>query len=389
MRSQVHSWQRFRGRALVAAVVVAAIAGAGCSFSPDILPEVQETCTTCASLPEGYRIEEYLSGLDHPIALAWLPDGELLITQQAGSIRIVEDERLKSEPWAMISHVRTLSQIGLIGIAATDEPGDDPYVYVYYEELPSNSLDLPRQVLLRFKEDDTGNVTATRLLDDITGSALEVNMGGMLHFGPDGNLYLGIGDAGLQTVATEKVNIPLGKILRLDKDGAAAGDNPFPGDSATDERIFALGFEGAWDFTFNRENGTLYTVGGIDDELVQVRTLYQAAGARPTRTPTAASGEPTPPEFVPVYELKAKNDRGDFGRGIELYSSGQLAAFDGELFACLGSSGLWRLLLDGAGLHVLDADRLSSQCSGDVAEGPDGFLYFVDSSHGQVFRIRN
>ena len=370
-------------------MAVAIIAGGGCSLSPDILPEVQQTCATCAPLPDEYRIEEYVSGLDHPIALAWQPDGRLLITEQTGSIRIVEDEKLKDEPWATIPNVRALSQIGLIGIAATEEPGDDPLVYVYYEELPSGSLDLPRQVLLRLKEDGNGNVTTTRLLDDITGSALEVNMGGMLHIGPDGDLYLGVGDAGLQAVATEKTNIPLGKILRLDKDGGPAADNPFAGDSAADKRVFALGFEGAWDFTFNRENGTLYTLGGIHDDLVEVRTLSQTAGGEPVISVTAATSEAPPPSFIPIYEFTAKNDRGDFGRGIELYTGGRLADFDGELFACLGSSGLWRFPLDAAGLHVIDADLIAPQCSGDVAEGPDGFLYFVDSSRGQVLRIRN
>jgi glucose/arabinose dehydrogenase len=372
---------------LLGAVVVVLACG-GCSLFPTVLPKVQQQCATCAPLPDGYHIEEYLSGLDHPIALAWLANDRLLVTEQGGSIRIVENGKLKSEPWATISHVRALNQIGLMGIATTASAGANPLVYVYYEELPTNSQGLPHQVLLRIKEAADGSLTATRLFDDITGAALEVNMGGMLHFGPDGDLYVGVGDAGLQAAATENINIPFGKILRLDKNGAAAAGNPFVSEEAADKRIFALGFEGAWDFAFNSKTGALYTVGGIPNDIVQVRALGETTGATAT-PPAGGTTDLASAKLVPIYELSAPSDGGDFGRGVELYNGQQLAEFDGQLFACLGSSGLWRMHLDADGLRVLDAEQLAPQCSGDVAEGPDGYLYFVDSLRNRVDRIRN
>jgi glucose/arabinose dehydrogenase len=389
IRSPATSQRMLRSGAYLLGAVVVAIAFAGCSLFPTVLPKVQQQCATCSPLPDGYHIEEYISGLDHPIALAWLADGRLLVTEQGGSIRIVEDGKLKTESWATISHVRALNQIGLMGIATAAGAGADPLVFVYYEELPRNAQDLPHQVLLRIEEAGDGSLSETRLFDDITGAALEVNMGGMLHIGPDGDLYVGVGDAGLQAAATEKINIPFGKILRLNKDGAAAG-NPFVSEGAADKRIFALGFEGAWDFAFNKETGTLYTVGGITNDVVQVRALAGTASAVPTSS-AAPNGtrDPNSAKFAPIYELSAPNDGGDFGRGIELYTGQQLAEFDGQLFACLGSSGLWRLHLDADGLRVIDDQRLAPQCSGDVAEGPDGFLYFVDSLRDRVDRIGN
>lgn len=351
----------------------------GCGLSPTVLPEAPVTCGDCDSLPDGYRIEEYISGLDRPIGLAWQSDDRLLVSQQGGVIRSVTGGDLDSDPWAMIPLVRALSQVGLIGIAT--DPADTDTVYVYFEELPESAVDLPRQILLQIKRTDDGTTEAVRLFDDIAGSALEVNMGGMVHFGPGGELFVGVGDAGLEAAATEKTNIAYGKILRLDKDGRPAADNPLSDVPGADDRIFALGFEGAWDFTFNEETGTLYSVGGMQ-EGVRVMTYKETDPVTPQATPNPAALR-----LTTTYEMTIENERGDFGRGIEYYDSPQLAAFDGDLIACLGSSGLWHFDMEGNGFRISGATHLYPQCTGDVATGPDGFIYFVDSLGGRVYRI--
>ncbi len=369
---------------LLGFIVVAVLSG-GCAAFPTVLPQVPEVCDTCSSLPGGYRIESFATQMDHPVALAWRADGSLLVTEQGGDIRLIKDGKLQADPWTTIPHVRALNQIGLIGIAANKTPGDTNLVYVYYEELPRSSVGLPAEVLLRIEESPDGQLTADRLFDDITGSALEVNMSGMVHIGPDGYLYIGVGDAGLQPAATEKLNIPFGKILRLKQDGSAAA-NPFVDDSTADKRVFALGFEGAWDFAFNDKTGTIYTIAGIPEDKVQVRAISTKDASA---TPAPGAKESDTAVFRPIFDLDAPNDLGDFGRGIELYTGQQLAAFDGNLFVCLGTSGLWRLTLDAEGARVLSSEKLTPHCSGDVTEGPDGFLYFVDTEHDEIERIRN
>jgi glucose/arabinose dehydrogenase len=365
-------------RAATPGLLVALLVGALLLVACSTAPGNELACAECAPLPNGYRLEEYASGLIRPIAMAWLPDGRMLVTEQTGAIRVVENGVLRSKPWASIPNVRAVREGGLIGIAVDPDFNHNHFVYVFYSELAASLGDPDREVLLRLEDQGGFGVNGKRLVDDIPSSPTGSQVGGMLRFGPDGNLYLGTGDAAQDTVA-EDLSDPLGKILRLTRDGTAAPDNPFVLAPGADPRVYALGLQNPRDFAFAGAD-RLYAVDVGDgpqgnDEIYLIH-------------PGMNYGNPSQPAtaVAPIYVYQDSAEP----FGVEFYAASQLAAFQGNLFVCSTTQGnLRRLLLSGDGRSVVADENISRLCSGGVATGPDGFLYFVDSVHGRILRIRN
>jgi len=251
-------------------------------------------------------------------------------------------------------------------------------VYAFYSELAPSLGDPAHDVLLRLQDQGGFGVNGKRLVDDIPDSPTGFQVGGMLRFGPDGDLYVGTGDAALGTVA-EDLSDPLGKILRLTRDGAAAQDNPFVLAPGADPRVYALGFRNPRDFAFDG-GGRLYAVdvdNGPDsnEEIDVVR-------------PGMDYGHPSQPaaSVKPIYAYQDPAEP----FGVEFYAADQLPAFKGDLFVCSATQGnLRRLVLGVDGQSVVADENISRLCSGGVATGPDGFLYFADSFHGRILRIRD
>jgi glucose/arabinose dehydrogenase len=353
---------------------VGALLFVACSAAPGD----ELACAECAPLPDGYRLEEYASGLIRPIAMAWLPDGRMLVTEQTGAIRVVESGILRSKPWASIPNVRVMREGGLIGIAVDPDFNDNHFVYVFYSELAPSLGDPDRDVLLRLEDQGGSGVNGKRLVDDIPSSPTGFQVGGMLRFGPDGHLYVGTGDAALETVA-EDLSDPLGKILRLTREGTAPLDNPFVLAPGADPRVYALGLRNPRDFAFAGAD-RLYAVdvdngseGNEEIDLIGPGMDY----GHPSQPATAVKP-------IYVYQDPAQPF------GMEFYSADRLSSFQGNLFVCSATQGnLRRLLLSEDGQSVVADENISRLCSGGVATGPNGFLYFADSFHGRILRIRD
>lgn len=367
--------QGVAGPGWLAVLLVGALLLAACSAAPGD----ELACAECAPLPGGYRLEEYVSGLVRPVAMAWLPDGRMLVTEQTGAVRVVQDNVPRPEPWASIPDVRVVREGGLIGIAVDPEFSNNHFVYVFYSELAPSLGDPAHNVLLRLEDRSGFGVNGTRLVDDIPGSPTGFQVGGMLRFGPDGYLYVGTGDAALGAVAQDLDN-PLGKILRLTRDGAAPLDNPFVLAPGADPRVYALGLRNPRDFVFAGAD-RLYAVdvdtGPDGDEEIH---LIQ---------PGMDYGHPSQPEPAAVTPIYVYQDPAE-PFGVEFYAADGLPAFQGNLFVCSATQGnLRRLQLSEDGRSVVADESVSRLCTGGVTTGPDGFLYFVDSFHGRIMRIRS
>jgi glucose/arabinose dehydrogenase/PKD repeat protein len=161
----------------------------------------------------------YITGLESPTAMSFLPDGRLFITEQAGSVRIVTPQgQLLSTPFLTLSNVRSDGERGLLGIAFDPDFGSNGFVYIYYT--PNNLGRLSRVTA-------NGNVAVPNSevvlfeYSNIAGN----HRGGDIHFGIDGKLYVALGDAG-DPGDSQSVTTFNGKILRLNKDGSIPSDNP-------------------------------------------------------------------------------------------------------------------------------------------------------------------
>jgi glucose/arabinose dehydrogenase len=186
----------------------------------------------CILVREGYgprgttpiRVERVASGLEVPWGLAFLPGGDVLVTERGGRIRLIRGGRLLDSPVARVS-VAPSGEGGLLGIALDPRYAENRRFYVYYTA-DKGRRTVNRVARWKLAPDARSAAEERIILDDIP--AATYHDGGRIRLGPDGMLYLGTGDAGEPSSAQDPRS-PSGKLLRITPDGAPAPGNPTPG----------------------------------------------------------------------------------------------------------------------------------------------------------------
>lgn len=160
-------------------------------------------------------------GLDTPWGIAFMPDGNMLVTERKGTVRLVEKNgNLREEPVATIENVREMGEGGLLGIALHPNFNNNKYVYLYYTYGSAGNNTLNRVVRMTYINEQL--VNEMTILDSIAGAAN--HNGGRIKFGPDGYLYITTGDAEEPSLAQELMS-DAGKILRVKDNGQSAPGN--------------------------------------------------------------------------------------------------------------------------------------------------------------------
>ena len=231
---------------------------------------------------QGITLEPIASGLARPIDIAHAGDGSgrLFIALQRGEILIYDGERVLPDPFLDIaSLVLCCRERGLLGFAFHPNYVENGYLFVNYTNKSGNT------VIARYQVSSDDNVvdpaSATELLT-VTQPYSNHN-GGQLRFGPDGYLYIALGDGGdggdPQNFAQNLESL-LGKMLRIDVDGetpyAVPPDNP-TFDNVRSE-IWALGLRNPWRFSFDRKTGDLFIADVGQQQREEVS--FQPAGSK-------------------------------------------------------------------------------------------------------------
>lgn len=239
-----------RHRRVCAGLVVLAIAGCGDSAAPPA---------------SGAAALQLLSStLDLPV-FATAPPGDthrLFVAEQSGRIRILKDDVLLPAPFLDLSAlVSCCGERGLLGFAFHPQYAVNGFVYVHYTDTGGDTRVMRYHVSAN--PDAADAASAAPVLSQV--QPFSNHNGGMLAFGPDGYLYVGLGDGGSggdpQGNGQNRTTL-LGKILRLDVDHGAPytvpATNPFVGQSPTRPEIWSLGLRNPWRFSFDRQTGALY-----------------------------------------------------------------------------------------------------------------------------------
>lgn len=244
------------------------------SFSPAVMEatdipaaaEQGDHIEAPASIPDpaAYSWQLAAEGLARPVGVVNAGDGSgrLFIIEQEGKIRMLQDGYLAAEPFLDISGqvTREGNEQGLLGLAFHPEYAQNGYFYVNYTDLNGHT------VISRLRVSADANLadpsTELRLLQ-VNQPYANHNGGGMA-FGPDGYLYLGLGDGGLAGDPQgngQNTNSMLGKLLRIDVDGSdpyvVPSDNPFAAGGGAPE-VWAMGLRNPWRFSFDPQSGDLY-----------------------------------------------------------------------------------------------------------------------------------
>jgi glucose/arabinose dehydrogenase len=332
-----------------------------------------------------HRIEK-VSRLDYiVVAMAWAPDGRLFITEKdTGRVRVFNsDGSLQEEPVIRLN-TDALGERGLLGIAIDPNFSENHYIWVYHVH-PAREGNPVMQRIVRFREENGIGYDPQIMLEIPYLSIYAMHYGGNLHFGPDGMLYVTIGDNKDEN-NSQNVDTYPGKILRFKVEGdqlVIPEDNPWPGSAA-----YAIGLRNSFDFAFDpfstaelvifaSENGP-----ACDDEVNRIvaggnygwRLDYGNGSGCDDDTPNAHPEYIYPlvyytPPIAPV--------------GITVYSGDLIPQFTGNLFFCSWADGkMRRLVLDQARTKVIYqevVDLRNSLCHTDLSTGPDGALYYISS----------
>jgi glucose/arabinose dehydrogenase len=215
--------------------------------------------------PPGGRLalELVASGLADPVHLTTpVGDARLFIVEQAGTIRIVRNGQLLARPFLDISaKVGSGGERGLLGLAFHPSHAANRYFYVNYTDLNGDTR--VERYVASGTDPDSADPASVKPIIFIAQPYANHN-GGLVLFGPDGKLYIGMGDGGSGGDPENRAQNPdslLGKLLRIDVDAgdpyAVPPDNPYAAGGGRGE-IWAIGLRNPWRFAFDRTTGLLY-----------------------------------------------------------------------------------------------------------------------------------
>jgi glucose/arabinose dehydrogenase len=251
-RPRHHRLRAFHTATFVAAVFLSGPTGVQGQFHPDLATPLRgELPPTPAPIflpePEGVAVTTFASGLQTIWSLEFAPDGRLFVSERPGRIRVVgPDGALDPVPWLELPDLVRRDD-GMLGLALHPDFAEEPWVYVFH--LVRKGDELVNRVS-RFREVGGRAGQEEVLLDDLESTV--THNGGRLRFGPDGMLYVTLGDIDQPTLAQDLIRLH-GSILRITPEGRVPADNPWPGSA-----IWAYGLRNTGGLAFRPADGALF-----------------------------------------------------------------------------------------------------------------------------------
>ncbi|WP_440974956.1 PQQ-dependent sugar dehydrogenase [Pseudomonas fragi] len=337
-----------------------------------------------------------VEGLNHPWALAFLPDRQgMLITERPGNLRVVSPDGKLSAPLSGVPQVWAKGQGGLLDVVLSPSFGEDRLVYLSYAEGGADGK--------------AGTVVGRgRLSDDLTRlSNFEVifrqqpklstgnHFGSRLVFDRDGYLFIALGENNQRPTAQDLDKLQ-GKVVRIYPDGRVPSDNPFVGNKDVRPEIWSYGHRNQQGAALNPWTGTLWThehgpKGGDEINLIERGKNYG--------WPLATHGIDY--SSRPISEAQGQTVEGTVGpshvwekspgiSGMAFYDADRFKPWQHNLFiGALADKDLIRLQLSGD--KVVHEERLLGDLKArirDVRQGPDGYLYVLtDEDDGVLYRV--
>ncbi len=336
-------------------------------------------------------------GLDRPWAVEPLPGGDLLVTEKGGRMRVVSAAGAVGAPLAGLPAVDARGQGGLLDVALSPRFATDRTVFWSFSEPRSggNATSVARGVL---SADRTRLEQVRVILRAQPTYDGDKHFGSRLAFGPDGMLYVTLGDRSDKPMRphAQRLDSHMGKVLRVGPDGAVPRDNPFVGRAGALPEIWSLGHRNIQAAAFDA-SGRLWEIehgtrGGDELNLVERGKNYgwpQAAygieyGGGQIESALGPASTTRPDTEQPVYYW----DPVIAPSGAQFYTGSAFPQWRNSLFVgALGQRRLVRLTVaDGrvTGEEHLLADR--NQRVRDVRQGPEGALYVI-TDQSELWRI--
>jgi glucose/arabinose dehydrogenase len=346
-----------------------------------------------ATLPAGFTEIQYGSTLTpgRPTAMDFAPDGRLFVCLQTGQLRVIKNGVLLGTPFVALT-VDSFNERGLLGVTFDPSFASNQFVYLYYTVPGTPTHNRVSRFTANGDVASAGSETVILELDNLTDAGN--HNGGAIHFGPDGKLYVAVGE-NANAANAQSLSNRLGKMLRINADGSVPSDNPttFPGiagsTSGANRAIWAVGLRNPFTFGFQPGTGRIFIndVGAgtweeINDGIAGSNYGWSIC--------EGFCSSPNPTYRDPLFEY-ARNQPGDcaaivggafYNPPINQFPPLYVGKyFFGDL--CAG----WIRVFDPANNTASDfATGISTLV--DLKVGPDGsFYYLAQGNGGQVFKV--
>lgn len=345
------------------------------------------TSVLATTLPSQFSEALIAGGISNPTAMAFAPDGRIFVAQQNGALRVIENGLLLGTPFLTVS-VDSTQERGLLGVAFDPDFETNQFVYIYY----TTSTAPRHNRISRFTAN--GNVAlpgefTLMDLDNLSGATN--HNGGALHFGPDGKLYVAVGD-NANGNNSQTLNNRLGKMLRLNTDGSIPTDNPFYNTATGDNRsIWAWGLRNPFTFAFQPGTGRMFINEVGQNTWEEINDGIAGANyGWPT-----TEGETSNPQFrSPLYAYPHSGGpvTGCAITGGDFYNPNTVmfpASFVGSYFFADYCAD-WIRRYDPVADTVHNFASNTASAPVDIKVAPDGSLYYLagaNTPNGAVYRI--
>jgi glucose/arabinose dehydrogenase len=342
------------------------------------------------------RVTVVARGLSHPWSLVFLPDGNLLVTERPGRLRVVRNGVLDPTPISGVPRPRTDGNGGLMDIAIHPKFAENRLVYLTYTKPVENGRGTP--ALARGRLDGNALVDVKDL---VVPEAYDGNsgLGGRIVFGRDGMIYFATG-GNIPKVSQDPASLR-GKILRLRDDGSVPPDNPFVNRAGYRPEIFTLGHRNTLALIVHPETGAVWNSengpnGGDEINIILAGRNYgwplvsfgrEYPGPRVSEHPTREGFESPLVTWIPSIAAS----------GMTVYTGDRFPAWKGNAFVgamrtgeIQGTGHLQRIVFNAKTEEIRRESMLNElrQRIREVRQGPDGLLYLLtDEDDGALLRI--
>ena len=350
------------------------------------------------------RVTAVVRGLSHPWAIAFMPDGGMLITERDGRLRVVRDDTLDPNPITGVPEVRTDGNGGLMDVAVHPDFADNGLVYLTYTKGHDDGRGSPALARGRLEGGALHDVEDLVVTEPFyTNSGLN----GRVAFGRDGKVYMSTGgrirslDGDLLDAPQDPASLR-GKVLRLNDDGSVPADNPFVDEPGHRPEIYTIGHRNSLGLMLHPETGDIWQhengPNGGDElnvllpgrnygwPLMSFGRLYP--GARVSPHPTRDGYESPVVVWLPAIAAA----------GLAVYTGDLFPAWKGNVFVGAmqeggipGTGNLQRIVLNDLLEEIRRESMLAElrQRIREVRQGPDELLYLLtdDVDDGALLRI--
>lgn len=340
-----------------------------------------------------YRVVTVAEGLVNPWAMAFLPGGDMLVTERPGRLRIIRGGKLLPDAVPGLPAIRVGSQGGLLDVAVHPDFAATRLVYLSYSKPgPDGAQGTTAVIRARFDQD---RLTAVEeIFEAKAWSAGQGHYGSRLAFDRQGHLFITVGDrqapssGNLEAHPAQDLTNHQGSVIRLHDDGRVPADNPFVARAGALPEIWSYGHRNMQGLAVHPETGDLWLnehgpQGGDELNLIQPGRNYgwpvvgygvnYRTGAAIHAGTTREGMEPPVHVWVPSIATS----------GLLVYTGDRFPGWQGSLFiGGLSGQQLARLTLDGR--RVVNEETLVQQMGRirDVRQGPDGFIYLAIEDRG-------